>query len=312
MRRRSKAGVVGLWVTAGMLSGLSGAAAQQSLPGSDAAAAVSRADRTLNFSVLDSTGEPVGGVQAQQLLVFAGDRRVDNPVLSEAGGQPESVCIVIDDSGSMHEAADAVKDQVKRLVAELPPNDEVCLVAFASLVARPVDFEQSRARVTDSLPRLPKPYGGSSTIDAMISTARHLMEKAKFPSRSLILIGDGVDNSSDLNDSALRDLLRRPGAPVVYAIVNPEEEKEEKAARQRLKWMTEETGGVAYFLKKSSEAGPTADRLVRVIGGRYRLVISTDDDSLNSKTQPVRVEPDDDLRKQRVELKVAREYDASK
>jgi len=309
MRRRSRAGFVWLWVVAWILGGLAAAQAQQSSTASDPAVAVSRGRRALDVSLLDKRGEPVAGARAQQLVVFDDDQRVDNPALTQAGTQPESVCILIDDSGSMYANAVAVKEEVQRLLAELPANDEVCLMAFASQVAPAADFQQSRAAVADSLRRLPIPHGPSASIDAMVWAARHLMEKAKFPSRSIILIGDGDDNASKLDDSALRDLLRRSGAPVVYAIANPDEDG---MSGDRLKWMTEETGGVACFLKKRSKGEATAERLVRVIDSRYRLEISGNDASLNSEIHRLRVVPDGDLRKQHVQVKVAREYDASR
>jgi len=303
MHRRSRRG--GGVLAAFVAVCLSAAGLSQTSPATYSAQAPGGTQVSFDVNVLDKLGEPVPSLESSDLVVLDNERVVTGVTLSPAGSQPESVCIVVDDSGSTYETAGLVQAELRRLLAALPAEDDVCLVVFAAKAVALGGPGVPRSKLVSALSRLPKPYGPSATVDALLLATKRLAVGAGAGGRAIILIGDGGESHSESSESELTAALRAVGAPVVYVISNRETDKD-KEGTQRLMRLTEQTGGTAYFVKKESQVSAATGTLVRVLKGRYRLTF--DSAATADSTHRLSLGLSNRM-KQKVTMKAVREYD---
>jgi Ca-activated chloride channel family protein len=147
-----------------------------------------------DFRIFEN-GEPVGLVSTQR--------------------QPVSLCLVLDASGSMgldlrRQLAQAA---TTALLRQLEPGDEIAAVVFRT----DVDVRLRWTPVA-GLGRIDwgdAPMGGTAILDGL-RAALALLDQARHPRRAIVLLTDGVENSSRLSLETL-SATRRQSEAVVYA-----------------------------------------------------------------------------------------------
>jgi Ca-activated chloride channel family protein len=128
---------------------------------------------------------------------------VDNP--------PLSVEIVVDMSGSMRDKQALVDAAVTQLVKSANPADEFLLVTFQDSVDLAGAFRGDPAQILNQL-HLGQPRGGTALRDAILRAAE--WRGARNPDRILVVISDGVDNSSSVGVEELRATALAARAPI--------------------------------------------------------------------------------------------------
>jgi VWFA-related protein len=288
MRRRSK--------TAGcfLLVGIAAAAQQPKVPEWPRV--------RVNVSMVDQNDQPTVGVQANALEVIDGNKVVPGAVLHPIGDWPESVCLLVDMSGSTYSARNTIRAELREFVRKLPATDEVCLADFSTSVYVDAPLTTDRALVMRGLTYL-KSSGGSALLDAVLSTARMMQKDAKYPRRVLLLVSDGGENASKSNADEVRLELHRPEAPVVYSLVNWSEADTNERARadqKELRKLTETTGGLALLVNRQDDPVQAVDDLLQAVQGRYELEFTASDPVADGKERKLRVVPEKNLRKQKM------------
>jgi Ca-activated chloride channel homolog len=91
---------------------------------------------------------------------------------------PVSMCIVVDNSGSMREKRQKVNAAALNLVSASNPNDEVCIVNFNDEYYLDQDFTANIKRMKEGLEKI-EARGGTALYDAVVASAEHLKKDAK-------------------------------------------------------------------------------------------------------------------------------------
>jgi VWFA-related protein len=129
--------------------------------------------------------------------------------------EPVAIALVVDTSGSMVSKMPTVKQSLGDFVKHLNPCDAVTLFAFNSQVFLLQPFSTDHQMTAEKMGLL-NPSGKSALYDAT-NTALQSLEGAIYPNRKLILISDGIDNSSVVTEQAVVARATKDGIPI-YAV----------------------------------------------------------------------------------------------
>lgn len=268
----------------------------------------------VNVSILNQNDQPAVGVQANALEVIDGKKVVPDAILRQVADGPESVCLLVDMSGSTYSARNTIRAELQEFVRKLPPADEVCLVDFATSVYVDAPLTTDRALVINGLTYL-KSSGGSALLDAVISTARMMQKQAKYPDRVVLLVSDGGENASKSNADEVWRELHLPEAPVVYSLVNwgqGDSNEQARADQKELRKLTEATGGLALLVKPQDDPMQAVDDLLEAVQGRYDLEFTASDAAADGRERKLHVVPEKDLRKQKMMVVASDGYVAAR
>ena len=172
--------------------------------------------RQFDVSVTNSIGWPVAGLTPQDFVLYARSQTLPVAYFREhKNDEPIAIALVIDTSGSMASKMPTVKQSLADFVKNLNPCDQVAVFAFNSQVSLLQPFSTDHQTAAERM-ELFNPYGKGALYDAT-NTALQSLEGADYPNRKLILISDGMDNSSTTTETETVARATRDGIPI-YAI----------------------------------------------------------------------------------------------
>ncbi|HUO87420.1 MAG TPA: VWA domain-containing protein [Thermoanaerobaculia bacterium] len=126
-----------------------------------------------------------------------------------------SLVFLQDLSGSMANGGklEASRAALGELIAAAAPADELALASFAGgELAVEVPFTREESVLTESM-ALWQAYGTTALHDA-VAWIPEIAIEGRHPKRAVVLITDGVDNASQLDPAAAREVVRRARLPV--------------------------------------------------------------------------------------------------
>ena len=183
---------------------------------------------------------------------------------------PVSLCIVVDNSGSMREKRQKVNAAALDLVLSSNPNDEVCIVNFNDEYYKDQEFTSNIKKLKEGLEKI-EARGGTALYDAVVATADYLKTDAKLEKKIIFVVTDGDDNeSAETLEQAVRR-LQGDGGPTVYAIGILEKEEHPKHAKRALQIMSERTGGLAFFPQTLDEVDAISRTVAHDIRSQYTI-----------------------------------------
>jgi Ca-activated chloride channel family protein len=183
---------------------------------------------------------------------------------------PVSLGILIDNSGSMYDKRDAVNQAALDLVRASNPQDETFIVNFADDSYLDQDLTSNVYLLQKGLSHIDA-KGGTALYDAIVASADHLAQKAKWRKQVLLIITDGEDNSSS---STLQQAVRKVQSlqgPIIYSIGLLFGGGESKTARHALQTLSNDTGGLAYFPKSLAQVDRIAEQVAEDIRNQYTI-----------------------------------------
>jgi len=183
---------------------------------------------------------------------------------------PVSICIVVDNSGSMREKRQKVNAAALDLVLSSNPNDEVCIVNFNDELYIDQDFTSNIKKLKEGLDQ-GATRGGTALYDAVVATADHLKKEARLEKKVLFVVTDGEDNESQATLGKAVERLQGENGPTVYAIGILEKEEHPKRAKRALQMMSESTGGIAFFPQTLDEVDAISRTVAHDIRSQYTI-----------------------------------------
>jgi hypothetical protein len=221
---------------------------------------------------VDPDGLPVPGVTADE-LVARGPRKPFAVTALEASTEPQSVCVLMDASDSLGDGLSLVLTKARRLLRNLPPDDEVCVAAFSSKLWIAESLTGDRGAVLHALDQV-HPMGGTQLRDGLVDLARYMRGAARFRSRAVILISDGADRHSTATNEQLKRELEAEGSPVVHMICLPEafgraRNKQYNPHEGTAFKFHELSGGLTYFPHTGVDIDAIVDTLPQTMRSRY-------------------------------------------
>ena len=225
-------------------------------------------DRVLLYAaVFDRQQRLVTGLPQQAFRVYQ-DGKLQK--LSGFSNQdiPVSMGIAVDSSASMTEMRTAVNAAALALVQASHPADEVFIVDFRDTVELTQDFTNDIALLERGLSKV-RMWGGTAVMDAIRIAVDHLRKGAK-EKRVLLVITDGEDDSSEIEQDDLLKLLRESDV-TVYAIglLSDAPSNKRKNAQKLLQEATKVSGGASYFPGSVEEVEALATQIAHDIRNQY-------------------------------------------
>ncbi|MBI2819259.1 MAG: VWA domain-containing protein [Acidobacteria bacterium] len=225
-------------------------------------------DRVLLYAaVFDRQQRLVTGLSQQAFRVYQ-DGKLQR--LSGFSNQdiPVSMGIAVDSSASMTEMRTAVNAAALALVQASHSADEVFIVDFKDTVELTQDFTNDIALLERGLSKV-RMWGGTAVMDAMRMSVDHLRKGAK-EKRVLLVITDGEDDSSEIEQDDLLKLLRESDV-TVYAIglLSDAPSNKRKSAQQLLQEAAKVSGGASYFPGSVEQVEALARQIAHDIRNQY-------------------------------------------
>lgn len=222
----------------------------------------------LHASVVDKGGKLLTDLPQKSFKVF--ENNVEQQIrLFRREDVPVSLCIVIDDSGSMRDKRAKVAAAALGLVKASNKQDEVCVVNFNDEAYLDQPFTNDMQRMEQALEKI-ESRGGTAMRDAVSMSIDYLKKDAKKDKKVVLIITDGDDTASSETLEKLVAKCQRSEV-LVYAIgiLTDEEARKAKAAKRNLAMLARESGGLAYFPKELAEVEALALQIAHEIRNQY-------------------------------------------
>jgi VWFA-related protein len=242
----------------------------------------------LYASVIDKSGKLVTDLPQSAFKVFENNapqqikmfRREDVPV---------SMCVVIDDSGSMRDKRQKVSSAALALVKASNPQDEICIVNFNDVAYLDVPFTASLPKLEEGLAKIDA-RGGTAVRDAVSMTIDYVKEKAKKDKKVLLVVTDGDDTASTETLEKLVAKCQRSEVLVyTMGILSADEQRKSKAAKRMLSTLAAASGGVAYFPPDTANIEQIAVQIAHEIRNQYIITYSPSLQELDGSYRSIKV-----------------------
>lgn len=236
---------------------LLGGMGSQWLPGQDPAAAPVESDvvfssvvRLVQVHATVSEGKRryVQGLTADNFRVFDNGARQEISAF-EADESGFSCALLIDTTGSMKRALPTLKRALLRFVDSLREVDSVAVYAFSTQLEHLQPLTRDKSEVKRAVLKT-RADGATALFDSVYRVARDL--EAVDGKKALLVFTDGDDNASVLNARSAIRQAREIGVPVFAAAQGGALEHKELIGQ--IRELAESTGGLAFEMKKSSQA----------------------------------------------------------
>src|SRR5262249_33023316 len=220
----------------------------------------------LHVTVTDDKDRTIANFARQDFHVFE-DQIEQTISLFKHEDVPVSLGLVIDNSRSIESSKKRLDAAALSFVQRGNPDDETFVVHFDDRPRLTRDF-------TDKIPDLERAlgavraFGQNSIYDALILASDH-MAKAKHRKKVILLITDGVDNSSHHTVDEAVEAARRAG--VAIYTVGLLSAAEGQKAEETLVRIAETTGGRAFFPENVEQARVYMERVARDLREQYLL-----------------------------------------
>src|SRR5208282_3448277 len=203
----------------------------------------------LNCSVIDDKGRTVTDLNQNDFRVWEdGVPQTVNSVLHQ--DLPVSMGILVDNSGSMRDKRAVINVAALKLLRASNPLDTAFIVNFSDRAFLDQGFTSDLVALNRGLSRSDS-QGTTAMYDAVAASADELVKHAKERKQALLIITDGADNASRLTLAQAIRRVQNLGGPVVYTIglLFDVDQHESERAKSALEFLSDETGGIAYFPK---------------------------------------------------------------
>ena len=247
-----------------------------------------------NTTVMDKSGHLVTNLAQSAFSVFEDGVRQQIRVFKRED-LPVSLGLIIDNSGSMRLKRASVEAAALALVKDSNLQDEVFIVNFNDTAY--LDNPKGKAFTSDieemkeALTRIDS-RGGTAMRDAVQMSLDHLKAYAHKEKKVLVMVTDGVENSSTISRS-LEELVRnaRQSGVLIYSVglLTEEEKRDAAAARRQLDSLAEATGGETFYPKDVSEVDRIAHQVARDIRSQYTIAYSPSNANMDGTYRRIKV-----------------------
>jgi len=239
----------------------------------------------VHVNVTDEKDRPVGNLRKENFRIFE-DRKEQQITVFKHEDAPISLGLVIDNSRSIEPRKQRLDAAALSFVRKSNPEDETFIVHFDDTARLDRDFTDSIPALEDALAGV-KPFGQTAIYDALILGLEH-MEKAKHLKRAILLITDGVDNSSKHTLSEAVEATKRSRV-AVYTVGLLSMSGGQKA-EDDLIHIAEASGGHAYFPNDVDEARTYMERVAHDLREQYTLGYFPTNNARNGGWRSIRVD----------------------
>jgi VWFA-related protein len=242
----------------------------------------------LDVAVKDKKGGFVSGLAKDGFEVFENKVKQDLSIFA-AQDVPVTVGLVVDNSGSVRPKKPEVVVAALTFVGKSHPKDEIFVVNFNDRVKMGlpdgVDFSDDHQLLRAAM--LTNPAEGRTALYDAIKRGLNHLEKGRLDKKTLVVISDGGDNSSDTTRDQIMDLAERSLATIyTVGIFNPADKDKNPGV---LKDLAKLTGGEFYEPENISHLVGVCEKIATDIRNRYTLGYSPKNTQFDGKPRKLRI-----------------------
>ena len=229
---------------------------------------------SLVVTVKDAAGNPVGDLTKADFKLFDNGVEQQIAVFEKHTGQPLSVSMLVDTSGStakdLKYEVDSTSRFLKALLKEGGNSDQASLYSFDWQVALQCSFTQRLSRLEDKLRGL-KGEGGTSLYDAVVLSARDL--EGRSGRHVVVVITDGGDTTSSWRYQDAIASLHRADAVVYAILIVPITSGAGRniGGENALSAMTKDTGGRVFTPTMGASVDQAFSDILRDLRNQYLI-----------------------------------------
>jgi Ca-activated chloride channel family protein len=171
--------------------------------------------RQIAISVMDESGRKVLNLSKDDFAAKIDDESVPILFAEYQADGPASVLILVDTSGSSLAKLAQTPEAITQVVNNLDPRDDVALFAFSNKPFNLQPFTQDHSAIIDRETLL-HAVGSTSLFDSVITAAR-ILRQGCYARRALVVISDGIENTSGKSLEEARHDIKMGGVSA-YAI----------------------------------------------------------------------------------------------
>ncbi len=242
-------------------------------------------------TVVDKAGHLIIDLPKSAFTVY--ENKVPQQFTMKREDVPVSLGLIIDNSGSMREKHKKVEAAAIDLVQASNKDDEVFVVNFNDSayldLPNEKDFTNDIEEMKEALARIDA-RGGTAMRDAVNMSIVHLKEKAHRDKKVLVVVTDGVDNSSIVSLEALVKVAQQSGV-LIYAVglLSEEDRRDATKAKRELTSLTEATGGEAFFPKELADVDHIAQEVAHDIRNQYTIAYTPSNTALDGSFREIKI-----------------------
>ncbi len=232
---------------------------------------VTRVDVLL--TVTDNKGRFITDLTGDQFEITEDGRPQKVLGFSTRTELPLRLAILLDASNSMRERFRFVQEAATDFVTSVmrPGKDKAALMSFDTTVQQLAELKDNPEELANAIREL-HPGGGTSLYDAI-----HFACKDKLPAeqplydyrRAIIVLSDGEDTQSHNTRDMALEMAQRSDV-VIYAI-STSTDRLETHGDKVLKYLVQETGGLAFFPFKLEDLGKSFKQLANELRNQYNI-----------------------------------------
>ena len=231
----------------------------------------------LNVSVTDSQNRYVTDLVEKDFAVFEDGIRQELSLFTHEN-LPISLALLIDTSASMDEKLAVAQSAAIRFVKTLRPQDLAQVVQFNDRITVLQDYTADQAALEGAIRRT-QASGSTALYNALYVTLKDLggrKSAAELRRRAIVLLSDGEDTASLVNDEQVLDLARKAEINIYAISLRPNRpaDRDRLAFSQAVYVLTalaRDTGGQVHFPASLSELDAVYDRIAEELRTQYSL-----------------------------------------
>lgn len=245
--------------------------------------------RTVLIGALTKEGQPVDNLRAEDLTISENKSPLKVITLENRNDQPLEIAVMIDASVSQEGSLPGTKLAARAFIEKILRNDKdrAAVMSFTNDAVVEQDFTNDRANLLSALdrvkivtppgyyrglvvgrpPRPPQNIPGSTAIWDSVWSAVDSFKNNADARRAIVVLTDGDDTNSRRK---MRDAVAHAAAAKV-AIFSIGIAGNYTLDRSRLRDLSDETGGLAFFPKKVSELDGVFEQITNSLKSRYVL-----------------------------------------
>lgn len=239
----------------------------------------------LHVTVADAQGRPIGGLTRDNFKIM--ENNISQPItVFKHEDMPVSLGLVLDNSRSIEPRKGRLDAAALSFVAKSNPEDETFIVHFDQEARLTQGFTGDHDLLEQKL-RGVTPFGQTALYDALM-VAIDAMNDARYQKKALLLVTDGIDNSSRSTIQQVLDRVKREKV-MIFAVGLLSQSGGVKA-EDDLIHIAEASGGRAYFPDTPELARAMMELIARDLREQYTLAYLPTNVLRNGTWRSVRVE----------------------